>query len=75
LEGNQNWLAFRNYLKSVTLDISILPREINRIAYSLLNGLLPLEKLKENYINKRTEIIKQRDYDHLINYLKKVKKI
>jgi len=71
LEGNKNWLAFKNYLKSISLDISNLPKEFNRIAYSFLNGLLPLEKLKENYIHKRTEIIKQRDYDYLINYLEK----
>ena len=71
LEGNKNWLAFKNYFKSISLDIRILPKEYNRIAYSLFNGLIPLEKLKENYIHKRTEIIKQRDYDYLINYLKK----
>ena len=71
LEGKNNWSAFKNYLKGVTLDISSLPRDINRIAYSLLDGLLPLEKLKENYLRKRTEIIKQKNYDYLIDYLKK----
>lgn len=70
LEGNKNWLAFKNYLKSISLDISNLPKELNRIAYSLLNGFIPLEKLKENYLLKRTETIKQKDYDSLIRYLK-----
>jgi len=64
-----------NYMKGITLDISSLPREINRIAYSLLNGLIPLEKLKENYIHKRTKMIKQRNYDYLINYIKKDKEV
>jgi len=75
LEGKRNWPAFINYMKSVTLDISSLPREINRIAYSLMNSFIPLEKLKENYIHKRTEIIKQRNYDCLIDYLKKSKEV
>ena len=75
LEGKENWAAFMNYMKGITLDISSLPREINRIAYSLLNCLIPLEKLKENYIHKRTEMIKQRNYDNLINYIKKDKEV
>jgi len=73
LEGKENWAAFKNYMKSVTLDLSSLPREMDRIAYSFLNGLIPLEKLKENYLQKRTEKIKQKDYDYLIYYLKKEK--
>ncbi len=71
LEGKKNWPAFKDYMKGVSLDIGSLPREINRIAYSLLNGLIPLEKLKENYIHKRTEMIKLENYDYLIGYLKK----
>jgi len=75
LEGKKNWLAFKDYMKGVSLDIGSLPREINRIAYSLLNGLIPLEKLKENYIHKRTEMIKLENYDYLIDYLKKDKEV
>jgi glycosyltransferase involved in cell wall biosynthesis len=75
LDSEDNWEAFKNYMKGVTLDISSLPREINRIAYSLLSNLKPLEKLKENYLHKRTEMIKQRGYDYLIDYLKQDKKI
>ena len=75
LDSEDNWEAFKNYMKGVTLDIRSLPRGINRIAYSLLNGLIPLEKLKENYLHKRTEIIRQREYDYLIDYLKQDKDI
>jgi len=75
LDNEKNWAAFKNYLKGVTLDISYLPREINRIAYSLLNSLIPLENLKENYLHKRTEIIKQKDFGYLIDYLKKDKEV
>jgi len=75
LDSEDNWAAFKNYIKGVTLDISSLPREINRIAYSLLSDLKPLEKLKENYLHKRTAMIKQRGYDYLIDYLKQDKKI
>jgi len=75
LDSENNWEAFKNYMKGVTLDIRSLPREINRIAYSLLGDLKPLEKLKENYLHKRTEIVKQRGYDYLIDYLKFDKEI
>jgi glycosyltransferase involved in cell wall biosynthesis len=75
LDSEDNWAAFKNYMKGVTLDMSSLPREINRIVYSLLNSLVPLEKLKENFLHKRTEIIKQRGYDYLIDYLKKDKEV
>ncbi len=75
MDSEDNWEAFKNYIKGVTLDISSLPREINRIVYSLLGDLKPLEKLKENYLHKRTEMIKQRGYDYLIDYLKQDKKI
>ncbi len=73
LDNEDNWAAFKNYMKGVTLDLSSLPREMDRIAYSFLNGLIPLEKLKEDYLQKRTEKIKQKDYDYLIYYLKKEK--
>jgi glycosyltransferase involved in cell wall biosynthesis len=75
LDGKENRAAFKSYIKGVTLDIGSLPREINRIAYSFLSGLLPLEKIKENYLHKRTKIIKQRNYDYLIDYLKKDKEV
>jgi len=75
LEGNMNWLAFKNYLKSISLDVSNLPKEFNRIAYSLFNGLIPLKKLKENYLHRRTETIKRKDYGSLIRYLKKEQEV
>jgi len=75
LDSGDNWAAFKNYLKGITLDISSLPREINRIAYSLLSDLKLFEKLKDNYLHKRTEMIKQRGYDYLIDYLKQDKNI
>jgi len=75
LDSGDNWTAFKNYMKGITLDISSLPREINRIAYSLLSDLKLFEKLKDNYLIKRTEMIKQRGYDYLIDYLKQDKNI
>ncbi len=75
LDSKKDWAAFKSYMKGITLDISILHREINRIVYSLLNGFLPLEKLKENYLHKRTEIIKQRGLDYLIEFLAKDKEV
>lgn len=75
LDSKKDWAAFKSYMKGITLDISILHREINRIVYSLLNCFLPLEKLKENYLHKRTEIIKQKDFDYLIEFLTKDKEV
>ena len=75
LDSKKDWAAFKSYMKVITLDISILHREINRIVYSLLNGFLPLEKLKENYLHKKTEIIKERGLDYLIEFLTKDKEV
>ncbi|MCD6576507.1 MAG: glycosyltransferase [Anaerolineaceae bacterium] len=75
LDSEKSWKAFKNYIISITLDVRSLPREINRIAYSLLNSLIPLEKLKENYLQKRAEIIKKGNYEYLIDYLQEDKEV
>lgn len=69
LEGDQNWPAFMNYMKSVSLNPSHLSKAFKRIVFSLFNGIIPLSWIKEKYIQNRTNQIKQKDYDLLLKYL------
>ena len=74
LDGGENWNAFKSYLNGTALDISSLPQNFNRIIYAFLNGLIPLNKMKTRFIQKRSEMIKQRNYDKLFDYLSITKK-
>ncbi|MDO9546566.1 MAG: glycosyltransferase family 2 protein [Pelolinea sp.] len=71
LDSNNNWAAFKNYLKSINLNPSILFQEKNRIAYSLINSFLPVENLKEKYLENKSRRILRQDLNYLIDYLKK----
>lgn len=70
LDGNNNWPAFQNYLKSGILNPTILIKEKNRIIYSLINCFFHVDKLKENYLENKSRKISQQDLKYLIDYLK-----
>jgi len=73
LDGGKNWAALTHYFKGAVFDINILLRNFNRVGYSFVNGIVPIDGLKKRFLRKRAEKIEKENFDSFIEYLKEYK--
>lgn len=69
LESGESWKAFQSYMKAVFCDFHILAREKNRIGFALLNCVVPINSMRQLYLNKRTQEIQKKNFDRMLTYI------
>jgi len=70
LDSGENWKAFSSYCKAAVRDPGIFTAERNRIAFALLNSIIPLKGVRNAFINRRTRAMHAQNYDRLLEYIK-----
>ena len=70
LDSGANWKAFQSYIKAGINDVSIFAKEKNRIAFALLNSILPLNGLRQSFINNRTQKVNEHGYENILAFIK-----
>jgi len=70
LDGGKNWAALTHYFQGAVRDPNILLRNFNRVGYSFVNGVIPINGLKKSFLQKRTKKIEEQNYTSFLEYLK-----
>jgi len=69
LDSGENWKSLLSYIKAAVGDPNILRTEYKRIAFALINGVIPIECMKRSFLTQRTNMIKTKNYDRLLAYI------
>lgn len=69
LDSGKNWESFLSYIQAAASDPNILRTEYKRIAFALINGVIPVEGVKRSFLARRTNRINTKSYDRLLAYI------